>query len=148
MRTKRILILALTVLGVTATAGTAFAWFGKKGGHHAQIQSFINWRVSQVMDDIDATPAQRARIDTIKARMFALGAEHAKSRPDVHTAFMAHWEMDKPDARAVHALVDERIDEIRSMAHQATDAALEIHGTLTVKQRTEIANMIAERLGH
>ena len=148
MRTKQILMITLAVLGLTATAGTAFAWFGHKGGHQSQIKSFINWRVSQVLDDIDATAAQRTRIETIKARMFALGADHAKSRPQVHAAFMAQWQTDAPDAKEVHRLVDERMDEMRALAHQATDAALEVHGTLTAKQRVEIANMIAERFAH
>lgn len=148
MRSKRIAIIAVALLALTATAGTAFAWFGHKGGHHARLQSFISWRVSQALDDIDATDAQRTRIEAIKARAFALGEEHAKSRPAIRAAVLEQWRAEKPDARAVHQLVDDRVDEIRALAHQAADAALEVHGTLDAKQRAAIEAMITERLGH
>ena len=147
MRSKRIAILVLAVLGLTATAGTAFAWFGHQGGQHSRIKSFIDWRVNEVLDDIDATAKQRARVDTIKARMFALGAEHAKSRPVVRAAVLEQWRAQTPDARAVHQLVDDRMDELRALAHQAADAALEVHGTLNAKQRAAIETMITERMG-
>lgn len=146
MRKTRILVLSLAILGITATAGSAFAWFGGKGDRHARIKSFIEWRISQVLESIDATKDQRARIDAIKARMFAVGAEHAKSRPEVRAEFLEQWEAETPDARRVHQLVDDRMDEIRAMAHQAADAALEVHGTLTAKQRAEIGALIAERM--
>jgi Spy/CpxP family protein refolding chaperone len=148
MRFKRLVIATLAVVGLTATAGSAFAWLGHRGGdHHARIKSFVNWRLDSLLDELEADKAQRARIDTIKERMFEVGTQFAKSRPEVRQAFMDQWNADTPDKKVVHQLVDDRVDEIRAIAHQAADAALEVHSTLTPAQRATVAKMIAERHG-
>jgi Spy/CpxP family protein refolding chaperone len=54
---------------------------------------------------------------------------------------------DSPDAQKLHALVDARIDAMRAFAHKITDAALEVHGTLTPQQRKELATEFRERTG-
>lgn len=148
MRAKRFVIATLAVLGLTATAGTAFAWFGHRGGHgHAKIKSFIDWRVNDVLNDLEASTVQREQITIIKDRLFAVGEGYAKSRPETRKAFLAQWNTATPDKAEVHRLVDERIDEIRAIAHQAADAALEVHQTLEPKQRAAITEMITERWG-
>ena len=53
---------------------------------------------------------------------------------------------DEPDAKKLHALVDERVDEMRALAHQAVDSAIELHGVLTPEQRAEIAKRVEERM--
>jgi Spy/CpxP family protein refolding chaperone len=54
---------------------------------------------------------------------------------------------DTPDAQKLHSLVDARIDAMRAFAHKMTDAALEVHGTLTPEQRKELATEFRERTG-
>lgn len=148
MRAKRFIIATLAVVGLTATAGSAFAWFGHRGGHaHAKIKTFIDWRINDVLDDIEANTAQRDRVNAIKARMFEAAEGFAKSRPETRKAFLAQWNAATVDKAEVHRLIDERIDEIRAMAHQAADAAIEVHGTLDPTQRAAITKMITDRWG-
>lgn len=151
MRAKRFIIAALAVIGLTATAGSAFAWFGHHAGDAhakmAKIKKFIDWRLNDVLDDLEADAAQRAEINRVKDRLVELGEGYAKSRPETRKAFLAQWNAETPDAKAVHQLVDDRLDEIRALAHQAADGALEVHKTLNPKQRAEITKMITERWG-
>jgi Spy/CpxP family protein refolding chaperone len=131
------------VLGAVALAG-----FGC--GHHghprdpAQVAKFVNARVDDLLDDVDATPDQRTRIHAIAERMLAEGqtlrADHAK----VHDTLLASWRAETPDKAALHALVDARIDALRTAAHDAVDAGLEAHDVLTPAQREKLAKK-AER---
>jgi Spy/CpxP family protein refolding chaperone len=60
---------------------------------------------------------------------------------------VAEWKAEKPDAAKLHALVDQRAAEMTAMAHQAVDAAVEVHDALTPEQRAKVTKKI-ERFGH
>ena len=44
------------------------------------------------------------------------------------------------------ALVDARIDAMRTMAHEAVDAAAEVHATLTPEQRAQVSKRLRRHL--
>ncbi len=137
-------IAVAVVLGGVALVG----WSGC--GHHggprdpAQVAAFVNGRVDDLLDDVDATPDQRTKIHAVADRMLAEGqalrADHAK----VHDTLLAQWKADTVDKAQLHALVDARMDELRKLAHDAVDAGAEAHDVLTPAQREKLAKK-AER---
>lgn len=66
--------------------------------------------------------------------------------PDVRAEALAEWKKDTPDAVALHARVDERVEAYRRLLHQAVDGAIEIHGELSPEQRVQIAELVEERM--
>jgi Spy/CpxP family protein refolding chaperone len=130
---------------------TGFAMRG--GGHHGwgrdpeRINQMITWRLNDKLDDLNATPAQRQSITAAKDRLFDEGKQLMEDQHAVRGEVLTQLESDTPDAKKLHALVDARIDAMRAFAHKATDAALEVHHTLTPEQRKSLATEYRERTG-
>jgi len=113
----------------------------------AEVAAFVTDRVDDALDDLDATPAQRTQINAVKERMLGAAMSHRETRQETRDALVAEWKAEKPDAARLHALVDQRAAEMTAMAHQAVDAAVEVHDTLTPEQRAKVTKKI-ERFGH
>ncbi len=147
MKLKRTLIALAAIVGLTATAGAAFAF--RKGGESChgseKIKKYVDYRVNDVLDDLEADETQRTRIHATKDRLVGQAEQLFASRGELRTALMDQWNQEKPDADAIHKLIDDRIDELRALAHQAADAGLEVHGTLNAQQRAELAEFANEK---
>ncbi len=139
---------ALLLLGVGLVTLTAFrggGWCGH-GGHRdpAQMAAHVNARVDDLLDDVNATPDQRTQIHGIVDRMIAEAQQAHAGQQGTHDELFAQWKSDAPDAAKLHALVDQRIDELRKIAHDAVDAGIQVHGILTPDQRATLTKK-AER---
>ena len=130
------------VLGFVALTG----FRGGCGHAHphdsAQLAAFVNDRVDDALDDVDATPDQRTRIHAIADRMLEAAKEAHVGQDDVRASFLAEWKADKPDRAKLHALVDARADALRKLAHQAVDAGADAHDVLTPDQRAKVSRKI------
>ncbi|XXF76684.1 periplasmic heavy metal sensor [Myxococcaceae bacterium GXIMD 01537] len=144
---KKLLVAASAVLGVVLLSG--FAGRGHHGwGRHdpARIKQFVTWKVDDRLEDLDATDAQKKAIHSIKDRLLDDGQRLMQEQQGARAAVVEQLRTDKPDAKALHAMVDARIDALRAFAHQATDAALEAHQVLTPEQRKVLADEFQERM--
>jgi Spy/CpxP family protein refolding chaperone len=143
---KKILALAagaLVAVGLVALAG----FQGGCSAHHhgrdpAQVAAFVSSRVDDLLDDLDATPDQRTRINAVKDRLLAAAQSAQGDRAQVHDAIVVEWKAEQPDAAKLHALVDARADALRALAHQAVDAGVEVHGILTSEQRDKVTRKV------
>ncbi len=136
--------LVLLAVGlVTLTAFSGGGCFGHRGHRDpAQVAAFVTNRVEDALDDLDATPDQRAKILAIKDRMLDAAKQVHADQGATHDAFLNAWKADQPDAAQLHALVDQRVEEMRKLAHQAVDAGVEVHGILTPDQRAKVTKKI------
>lgn len=114
------------------------------GRDPAEVAAFVTDRVDDALDDLDATPEQRTRINEVKDRMLQAGLAARGGHRETHETLLAEWKATSPDASKLHALVDARVDAMRALAHQAVDAGIEVHGTLTPEQREKLTRK-AER---
>jgi Spy/CpxP family protein refolding chaperone len=108
------------------------------------VAAFVTDRVVDALDDLDATPEQRTRIHAVKDRLLTAAQEARAKGGDHRAELLAAWRSEQPDAARLHALVDQHLDEMRAVAHQAVDGAIEVHDTLTPAQREKLATK-AER---
>jgi periplasmic protein CpxP/Spy len=134
----------LAVAAVVGLAGFAGGFgHGCHGGRDpARMAEFVTGRVDDLLDDVDATPEQRTRINAVKDRLLAAGEQARAGHKEVHDAAVAEWKAATPDAAKLHALVDARVEEMRAFAHQAVDAGVEVHGVLTPEQREKLTRKI------
>jgi periplasmic protein CpxP/Spy len=141
---KRTLIIA--ALGCVAIGLLAGFGFGRARGpmDPKKMEKFITWRINDVLDDINATPTQRAAVLAVKDRLLPEAGRLMMERKGTHEVFAQAWKSDKPDAKALHLLVDQRADEMRALAHKVLDGALEIHDALTPTQREQLAAQAEE----
>ena len=145
MRWKRLLwIVPVALAGLLTLTGFAAHRFGHDP---ERMLSMVNARVEDALDDLDATPEQRTRVLALAERLLREGAVARDGHHEAVKALAGQWSQATPDAAAVHALVDARLDAVRKLAHQAADAGLELHGTLTPEQRAKVARKIARFTG-
>jgi Spy/CpxP family protein refolding chaperone len=111
----------------------------------AQVAAFVTERLDDALDDLGATPAQRTQLGAIKDRLLADAQKLQGTRQATHVALLAEWNAEKVDRAKVHALIDQRAEELKALAHQAADAAIEAHDALTPEQRAKVAKK-AERM--
>ena len=120
----------------------ALAGFGRCGGPSprdpAQVAAFVTDRVDDLLDDLNATDAQRQQIHAIKDRLLAQAMELRKEGEPLHGEVKAQWESASPDRARLHSLVDQHLDAMRAFAHQAVDAGIEVHDILTPEQRAKL----------
>jgi len=146
---SKILVAGLAGALVAAGALTLTAFHGGPFRHHdpAEAAAFVTSRVEDALDDLDATPAQRSQILAVKDRMLAEVQKHRDTRQATHAALLAEWNAETPDRAKLHALVDQRAAEMTATAHQAVDAAIEVHDALTPEQRAKVAKKAARFAG-
>lgn len=111
----------------------------------AAVAAFVTDRLDDLLDDVDATPAQRTQLQAIKDRVLASAQKLHGTRQATHETLLGEWKAEKVDRAKVHALIDQRAAEMKAMAHEAADAAIEAHDVLTPEQRAKLAKK-AERL--
>jgi len=144
MRWKRLLwIVPVAAVGLLTLTGFA----AHRCGHDPErMRARVTARVEDALDDLAATPEQRTRVLALADRLLADGTAARDGHHEAVAALAAQWDRPAPDAAAVHALVDARVDALRKLAHEAADAGLELHGVLTPEQRAQVSRKLA-RLG-
>lgn len=139
---------AAGLAAIALLAGFRGGCGGHRHGHDpAEVAAFVTDRVDDALDDLDASPEQRQRIHAVKDRLLAEGAKLRGARAETHREVIAQWDAPAPDAARLHALVDTRIEEVRAMAHEAVDAAVEVHGVLTPEQRAKVSRKLHRHAG-
>jgi protein CpxP len=114
----------------------------------AQVAAFVTERLDDALDDIDATPAQRTQLTVIKDRLLASAQKLHGTRQATHQTLLGEWNAEKVDRAKVHALIDQRAEEMKALAHEAADAAIEAHDVLTPDQRAKLAKKAERMHGH
>lgn len=137
-------LLAVAALGLGALALAAF----RGHGDPAQREAAVTRRVEKMLDDVQATPAQRQQILALKDKLVADGKALHASHADTRTRLLALWNADQPDPAQVHALVDGRADAMKAFADEVADAVLQVHGLLTPAQRAQIGEKLQQHLQH
>ena len=137
------------LLGLAAVVVLAAGFRGGCGGHRhdpAGIDRMVTAHLEDVLDDLDATPAQKGQVMALKDRLLQQGAALRQGSQETKRELVAQWDSAAPDRAKVHALIDARIDAMRAFAHQAADAGVDLHGILTPEQRAKISKKIHRRM--
>ena len=144
---KRILTASVTGLVVLGGLVALGGWRAHHRMHDpAEVAAFVTDRVDDALDDLDATDAQRSQIHAVKERMLAAGRAFHDEGKGGKAAVLEAWKAQNPDKASLHALVDERFEAARALAHQAVDAGAEVHGILTPEQREKVTKKLERRM--
>ncbi|HYO55408.1 Spy/CpxP family protein refolding chaperone [Archangium sp.] len=138
-------------------AGSAVLAFvlltGFRGGHMGwgprdpeRVKQMLTWRLDDRLEDLNATEEQKQAFHGLKDSLFEDGKRLFEEQKEARARMLEQWESPNPDARAVHALVDARVDAFRAFAHEVADAALRAHRIFTPEQRQQVTANIREHM--
>jgi protein CpxP len=142
-----------------AAAGAVTAFMVLTGFGHAhrgwggamdeeKAKKFATWKVNDVLDDLEATPDQRAKVQALKDDRITEAFQLAAGHKEIRTQLLAQWNAANPDRKQIHALVDQDIDRLRALAHQVADSLVDVHDVLTPEQRQKVSEKLAEHAGN
>jgi periplasmic protein CpxP/Spy len=137
--------LALGILGVLGAATAAVAARGHPGRN---FQQRISARVNHLLDEIDATPEQRQKINQVKDEVIAKLQEQRQQHAGEHQRWMRVLTADRVDVNALNAEADRRAEQMAATAKSVIIPALvQVHDALTPAQRQKLAEVAAQRHG-
>lgn len=120
---------------------------GRHGGARSEmVHKFVDFAISEKLDEIDATAEQRQKVKEIKERLMKEGKALHEGKDTLHQELMTAWAQEEPDAVRVKALVRQRVNAFAAFADDATDALLELHSTFTPAQRAKLLEDARQRM--
>jgi protein CpxP len=123
--------LSVAVVGATGCGG---------GNRAERMEKMVQWKVDDTLDEVDATQAQRERVQAITKDAIAKAKPLAQQAQGARATLLTQWSSTAPDANAVHQVVDAQLENVRAFAHVMVDKALEVHQLLTPKQRDQLTS--------
>lgn len=143
---NKLLIAGSAVLAVVLLTGFRGGHFGGCHRDPERVKQMITWRLDDRLEDLKATEEQKQAIHGLKDSLFEDGKRLFEENKGARAQMMEQWDSANPDSRAVHALVDARVDSIRAFAHKVADAALQAHRILTPEQRQQVTANVREHM--
>jgi Spy/CpxP family protein refolding chaperone len=143
--------LAVAVTGAGAAGFGAYrayahGGFRGHGRHHAMFMKFVDFAVNEKLDEIQATPAQRQKVQELKDRLVARGKAIHDEKADTHEQLLALLAQDDLDEAKLRSLVKERTEAITRFADTVADSVIELHQTLTPEQRQKLIADLREHM--
>jgi hypothetical protein len=114
-------------------------WRAEHGSASRRIDRALDWL------DVEGEARERARVAALRLAGEAEGMRADAIR--LADEALAQWGRTAPDAGALHRVLDEQLDALRTRAHRVVDDALELHATLDEEQRAEVADALGSRPG-
>lgn len=148
MRHKKSWIVVGVVALFALAAGVVQAGARTGGEKSERARKFVEWKLDDALDELSASEAQRAQIEAVVFGLFDEGVAAFGDREVVREELLSLWQQPSPDVAKAHAIVDQRIEIIRALAHKAVDSSLAVHGVLDVKQRDAVADFVRKRAQH
>ena len=147
MTTKnKLLIAGSAVLAVVVLSGFRGGHFGGGARDPERVKQMITWRMDDRLEDLKATEDQKQALHGLKDSLFEDGKRLFEENKGARGQMLEQWESANPDSKAVHALVDARMDAFRAFAHKVADAALEAHRIFTPEQRQQLTANVREHM--
>jgi Spy/CpxP family protein refolding chaperone len=109
-----------------------------RGADPEMVHKFVDFVVTQKLDEIDATAEQRQKVQEVKERLIKEGHALHEGKDDLRAQLLEQLSQDNPDPARVKALVRQRVNAFSAFADDATDALLELHATFTPAQRAQL----------
>jgi protein CpxP len=134
------------LLGLGAWAAHERGGLPRCGARGEMMHKFVDFAITQKLDEIDATAEQRQKVQEVKERLMKEGHALKESKQGLHQELMTVWSQENPDRARVKALVRQRTDAFARFADDAADAVLDLHDTFTPAQRAQLLEDAREHM--
>lgn len=143
-------ICSVSVLMLTALAAMPFLLNGCRGPKHGPpdmrvVDMIVSYKLDEVLDEIHATDDQRNEFHDVKTWILLSIEERMEEKRLDRAIFMQELMSDVPDARHLHAILQERLESKNEMAKDILDAVLDLHALLTREQREKLFQILNKK---
>jgi Spy/CpxP family protein refolding chaperone len=132
-------------LGVLVVAGAAHA-FG--GGDDSAMHRFFRARMEKkldgILDDIKATPQQRAVVKQAEEKIVAAVRQAAAEHRTFADTALDLFAQDRLDVGRIDELADARLQAMRDTHRQVRSALADVHAALGPQQRVQVVAKLRE----
>lgn len=132
-------IAVATVLGLSLTGCRG------RGMDPDRVAKQLSYQVEDLLDHVDATPAQRTRAEQLEQQLITDLTPLMKENEAARAELVEQWKKPAPESGKVHALIDAQLDSIRALTHKLADATIEFHQLLTPEQRQVVTKRLDRR---
>ncbi len=142
--TRRPLLASLIV-----TASVAFTVVACGHGHRMSpkvMERMVLGHVDDVMDDIDATDAQRATFEKLAGELLADGLAMKQEHKAHKKEMLALLGSPSPDREAIKAHLQDKIDRMEAFALRSVDKVLDAYETLDPEQQQIVLDKLAKHM--
>lgn len=149
MKNKRNLkIMAVTGLGALAlTIGvSACGHHGHHGINPERLLKMVSGHLDDALDRLKATPKQRRQIHALKARLFKAGKKLHGHKGKLVRKVMAVFKKKNPEVKALHGLIDSKLDSMKIFAYKAADTLIQAFRILNARQRALVMKKFSKHL--
>ena len=137
-------LLAVAGAAVAFVVLTGFRTEGHSWGPREsdRARQVLSWQVDDRLEALKASTAQKQAVNALKEALFNDGERLYTDQTNANERMLEFWGSHSPDPRAVHDLVEARMNAFRDYAHKMADAALQAHDILTPEQRQQVADEV------
>ena len=140
----KILLITLAILGVVAISG--FAWAKHKG--YCSGGDFVQRASERVSHKLALDDTQKAKLQGVTEKLRTMRDGWSEGRNQVRDEIGALLAAPSLNRDRVTALLDERHQTMKDRKAELVNAFGDFSDSLKPEQRTELAELIAERLNH
>jgi len=139
---------AMTVALIGSVVGLAgFGWSHHHGCHSDKfLQMIVGAHVDEVLDDLKATPEQRAQINQLKDGLTADFKAIHDGHQTLLTALVQQFPSDRLDAASIDADSDSLVKAHEKLQQDLRNAVVQVHNVLTPAQRQQVASKLQDQL--
>ncbi|MBI5016897.1 MAG: Spy/CpxP family protein refolding chaperone [Deltaproteobacteria bacterium] len=113
----------------------------REGADPSRVEEHVKKGVDRLLKKVDATDEQRQKVYALRDRIMPDIVGLAKDREATMKEIQELWKQPTLDAAKLNALVDQRADQLKTLAHKLADVAKEFHDILTPEQREKLGRM-------
>ncbi len=136
---------AVLLLSAGLVAATRDGGFHK--GFHKdpeRMRAMVEWKVNDMLDEIDADDTQRESILGSVNTLFDEGMALRGDKDDHKELIHQELAKDNPDREKLQAMIDGKLDKARTFSEKVLDTVLDIHSELTPEQREKLMELVDE----
>ncbi len=137
MRKKRIMIWVVSIISLFAIFAV-----GCKG--RFTVEKKVNWIVDKMVDDLDLSDNQEAKLEQIKKEVIAKIKETKGKRKAVFNELISQIKSDRIDQEKIYEMFEEAHTKNANNRKYFIAKASEFHSILSAKQRMELVNKMQE----
>ena len=136
--------LVLVIGGMTwsAVAYSGKSWHGEK------FERFVEWKVEDMLDEVEATDDQREKVSAITTAALADMGEFRDFRREGRQALVEALTQETVDREALEALRQSKLETADRASRRLLTALADVAEVLTPAQRAELAEEWASRGWH
>ena len=136
--------LVLVIGGMTwsAVAHSGKSWHGEK------FERFVEWKVEDMLDEVEATDDQREKVSAITTAALADMGEFRDFRREGRQALVEALTQETVDREALEALRQSKLETADRASQRLLTALADVAEVLTPAQRAELAEEWASRRWH